>query len=75
VSALIIAAASWTDAFVLAAVALGAALGLTGIATFDPRVRDRLPVASLARANVAVSIGLVVAGLAIVALALGLGES
>jgi hypothetical protein len=71
----LIAAATWTDAIVLAAVALGASIGLTGIATFDPRVRNRLPMAVLSSGNVAVSIGLIIAGLAIVALAIGIGES
>jgi hypothetical protein len=77
VSALLplVAAASWTDALVLAAVALGGAIGLSGIASFDPRVRGRLPLGILARGNVAVSVGLVVLGLMIVAIALGLGES
>jgi hypothetical protein len=70
----LVAAAAWTDAVVLAAVALGAAIGLTGIASFDPRVRSRLPLVVLARGNVAVSLGLVVLGLLIVAIALGLGE-
>lgn len=70
----LLAAAAWTDALVIAAVALGAAVALTGIASFDDRVRSRLPVAVLARGNAAVSVGLIAAGLAIVAAALGVGE-
>jgi hypothetical protein len=77
VSALVplLAAATWTDALVIAAVALGAAVALTGIASFDARVRGRLPIAVLARGNSAISVGLLVAGLTIVAIALGFGES
>jgi hypothetical protein len=77
VSALVplLAAATWTDTLVIAAVALGAAVALTGIASFDARVRGRLPIAVLARGNSAISIGLLVAGLTIVAIALGFGES
>jgi hypothetical protein len=71
----LLAAAAWTDALVIAAVALGAAVALTGIASFDDRVRGRLPIAVLARGTAVVSVGLVVAGLAIVAVALGVGES
>jgi hypothetical protein len=70
----LVAAAAWTDAVVLAAVAVGATIGLTGIASFDPRVRGRLPLAVLARGNVTVSLGLVALGLLIVAIALGVGE-
>jgi hypothetical protein len=71
----LVSAAAWTDALVIAAVALGAAVALTGIASFDTRVRGRLPIAALARGNTATSVGMVVAGLTIVALALGVGES
>jgi hypothetical protein len=71
----LLAAAAWTDALVIATVALGAAVALTGIASFDARVRGRLPIAVLAHGNSAISVGLIVAGLTIVALALGLGES
>jgi hypothetical protein len=71
----LVSAAAWTDALVIAAVALGAAVALTGIASFDTRVRGRLPIAALARRNTATSVGMVVAGLTIVALALGVGES
>jgi hypothetical protein len=71
----LLAAATWTDAIVIAAIALGAAVALTGIASFDTRVRGRLPIAVLARGNAAASVGMVVVGLAIVALALGVGES
>lgn len=67
----VVAAAQATDALVLAAVALGAVLGLTGLASFDPRVRSRLPVTALARGNVAVSVGLILVGLSIVGIALG----
>lgn len=71
---LVVAAAQATDAIVLAAVAVGAVLGLSGLASFDPRVRSRLPVAALAQGNVVVSIGLIVAGLVIVGIALGAGD-
>lgn len=71
---MILAAGQATDAVVLGAVILGAILGLTGLASFDPRLRGRLPVAALARGNALTSVGLVVAGLVMVGLALGFGE-
>jgi hypothetical protein len=71
----VLAAATWTDAIVIAAVLLGAAIALAGIVSFDPRIRSRLPIAVLARGNVAVSVGLIVLGLLFVGIALGLGES
>lgn len=73
-SLLITAAAQASDAIVLAAVALGAVLGLTGIASFDPRVRARLPVAALARGNATVAVGLILAGVLVIGIALGMGE-
>jgi hypothetical protein len=71
----VLAAATWTDAIVIAAVLLGCAIALAGIASFDPRIRSRLPIVVLARGNVAVSVGLIVLGLLFVGIALGLGES
>jgi hypothetical protein len=71
----LLAAATWTDAIVIAAVLLGFAIALTGIASFDPRVRSRLPIAVLSRGNVAVSVGLIVLGLLFAVIALGVGES
>jgi hypothetical protein len=71
----VLAAATWTDALVIAVVLLGCAIALAGIASFDPRVRSRLPIAVLARGNVAVSLGLIVLGLLFVGIALGVGES
>lgn len=68
------AAAQVSDALVLVVIALGAVLGLTGIASLGPRVRNRLPIVVLARRNVAATIGLIVAGFALVSIALGLFE-
>lgn len=66
-----LAAAQATDIFVLAAVAIGAVIGMAGLASFDPRLRGRLPVGALARGGAATSIGLVIAGLLVVGIALG----
>ena len=71
---MVVAAAQATDAFVLAAVALGAVLGLAGLASFDRRLRGRLPVAALARGNALVGVSLVVAGILLVSLAIGVGD-
>lgn len=71
---LFLAAAQATDLIVIAAVAVGAAIGFTGVASFDPRVRARLPVAALARGNALVAVGLIVTGLLVTAIALGFGE-
>lgn len=71
---MILAAAAASDIIVLAAAAVGALLAITGLASFDPRVRTRLPVAVLARGNTLVSVGLIVAGLVVVAIALGGGD-
>lgn len=68
---MILAAAQATDILVLAAVAVGAVLGLAGLASFDPRVRGRLPVGALANGGATTSIGLVIAGLLVVGIALG----
>lgn len=73
-ASVVLAAARATDLIVLGTVAVGAALAIAGIASLDPRVRTRLPVAALARGNAVVALGLVVAGLMLVAVALGFGE-
>lgn len=68
---MIVAAAQAADAFVLITVAFGAALGVMGLASFDPRLRSRLPIAALANGNAAMSIGLVAASIVVVGIALG----
>lgn len=71
---MILAAAQGSDIIILAAVAVGAILGLTGLASLDPRVRRKLPIGVLARGNALVSVGLIVAAMLVVSLALGGGE-
>jgi hypothetical protein len=71
---MILAAAQASDFLVLAAVALGALLAVTGLASFDPRIRARLPVATLARGSAGVSVAVILAGLIVVGIALGGGE-
>lgn len=69
-----IAAARAADAVVLLAVLLGALLAVTGLASFDPRIRSRLPVAALSNGNALVGVVLLFAGLVVVGIALGVGE-
>ena len=69
-----LAAAQASDLFVLAGVGIAAVLALTGLASFDPRVRSRLPVAALARGNALVSVGLIVTAALVLSIALGGGE-
>ena len=64
------AAAQATDFLVLGAIAVAAAVGLTGLASFDPRMRARLP-GPLGRGNAVVSVGLILVALAVAAIALG----
>lgn len=66
-----LAAARATDILVLAAAFTGAALVLAGVATINPRVRVRLPVAALARGSVRASVALIAAGIGLFTLALG----
>jgi hypothetical protein len=68
---MIVAAAQASDAFVLFAMAAGLVLVVTGLASFDPRVRSRLPVAVLARGNALVSVALILAGLVVAGAAMG----
>jgi hypothetical protein len=70
----VIAAARAADVVVLLAVAVGALLAVTGLASFDPRVRSRLPVAILAKGNALVGVGLLLTGLVVIGVALGGGE-
>ena len=72
-ASVVLAAARATDLIVLGTVALGAAIAIAGIASVDPRVRTRLPIAVLARGNLVVAAGFVVTGLLLVAIALGFG--
>lgn len=71
---MITAAAQASDVIVLAAAAIGAVLCPAGLASFDPRVRSRLPVPALARGNALVGVGLLLAGLLVVSIAIGAGE-
>ncbi len=66
-----IAAARAADAVVLLAVAVGAILALTGLASFDPRIRSRLPVAALSKGNALVGVVLLLTGLVVVSFAMG----
>ncbi len=66
-----IAAARVADALVLLAVAVGVLLAVTGLASFDPRIRSRLPVAALSNGNALVGVVLLLAGLVVVSFATG----
>ncbi|MFP5327303.1 MAG: hypothetical protein ACLGHT_07460 [Acidimicrobiia bacterium] len=68
------AAAKPTDLIVLAVVAVGVLLALTGLASFDPRVRRKIPIGPLARGNALASVGLIIASLLLISLALGGAE-
>ncbi len=63
-----------SDALVLLAVAVGALLAVTALASFDPRIRSRLPVAALSKGNALVGVVLLLAGLVVVGIALGVGD-
>lgn len=68
-----IAAAQAGDALILAAVFIGAVLIAATLATFDPRIRNRLP-SMIARAGWLGRTGMVTAGLLIIGVALGVGD-
>jgi hypothetical protein len=69
-----IAAAQAADVVVLLAVLVGVLLAVTGLASFDPRIRSRLPVAALSNGNALVGVVLLITGLVVVGIALGGGE-
>lgn len=68
-----IAAAKVSDVLVLAAVAIGAMLIVATLATFDARIRHRMP-SVLAGAGWLGRTGVVTAGLLIIGIALGGSE-
>lgn len=68
-----IAAAQAGDALILVAVAIGAVLIAATLATFDARIRNRLP-SAIAGAGWLGRTGMVTAGLLIIGVALGGGD-
>jgi hypothetical protein len=67
----VLATAQATDVVVLAGLFAGAALVAGGLASISSRVRNRLPVAVLARGNVLTSVALIAVGLALFTIGLG----
>lgn len=67
----LLAAAKMTDALIILGAAFGAMVTLLGLASLDPRIRARVPVAAIARGNTLVAVGLIVAGLMVVGMTLG----